>query len=147
MVGGLRYLVHTRPNIAYVVGIISLFMERPTITHLNAAKRILRYIKGTLNFRLVYSKNSGNNVLSGYSDSDLGGHIDVRKSTGGMVFFLNESLITCVSQKQKCFDMSSCEAKFMAATTVACQGIWLRKLLSEVTDSHIGPVVSYIDNK
>lgn len=86
MVGGLRYLVHTRPDIAFSVGIVSRYMERPTVMHLNAAKRILRYIQGTLEYGLVYSKDSSNNVLTGYSDSDLAGQIDDRKSTGGWHF-------------------------------------------------------------
>lgn len=147
MVGGLRYLVHTCPDKAYAVDIVSRFMERPTTVHLNAVKRILRYVKGTLDYGLVYSRTNGNNLLTGYSDSDLAGHIDDRKSTRGMVFYLNESLITWVSQKQKCDALSSCEVEFMAATAVACQGIWLRKLLGEITDGCIGPVVLYIDNK
>lgn len=50
LVGSLRYLVHTRPDIAYSVGIVSRFMERPTTMHLNAVKKIFRYLKGTLNF-------------------------------------------------------------------------------------------------
>ena len=53
MVGGLRYLVHTRPNKAYVVGVVSRFRENPTVLHKNAVKRILRYVKGTLQFGLV----------------------------------------------------------------------------------------------
>lgn len=93
LVGGLRYLVHTRPDIAFAVGIVSRFMERPTILHMNAIKRIIRYIRGTLEVGLVYSKKNGNNILTGYSDSDLAGDIEDRRSTGGMVFYLNESLI------------------------------------------------------
>lgn len=125
LIGGLGYVVHTRPDIAYSVGILSRYMERPTKLHLNAVKRVLRYVKGTIQFGLVYSKSSGNNVLMGYSDSDLAGHLDDRRSTGGMVFYLNESIITWVSQKQMCVALSSCEAEFMAATSAACQGIWL----------------------
>lgn len=147
MIGGLRYLVHTRPDIAYSVGIVSRFMEHPAILHLNAAKRILRYVKGTLEFGLVYTKESGNNLLTGYSDSDMGGSIEDRKSTGGMVFYLNESLITWVSQKQRCVALSTCEAEFMAATAAACQAIWLRKLLGQLTGNNVGPVVLYIDNR
>lgn len=122
-------------------------METPTVLHLQAAKRILRYIRGTLEYGLVYSKNNHNNMLSGYSDSDLAGHVDDRRSTSGMAFYLNDSLVTWVSQKQRCVALSSCEAEFMAATTASCQAIWLRNLLRQVTGSCIGPVVLYIDNK
>lgn len=147
MVGGLRYLVHTRPDIAYSVGIISRFMERPTVLHQNAAKRILRYVQGTLQFGLVYTKDSGNHVLTGYADNDLAGSWDDRKSTGGMCFYLNDSLITWVSQKQRCVALSSCEAEFMAATAAACQAIWIRNVLNQITDEEIGPVVLFVDNK
>ncbi|KAL8108339.1 hypothetical protein AgCh_024703 [Apium graveolens] len=138
LVGGLRYLVHTRPDIAFSVGIVSRYMERPTVLHLNAVKRVLRYIKGTTNYGLMYSKNSGNNELTGYSDSDLAGHIDDRRSTGGVVFYLNESVITWVSQKPKCLALSSCEAEFMEATVAACQGIWLKNLLAAVASKDPG---------
>lgn len=100
-----------------------------------------------MQYGLVYSKDSGNDVLTGFSDSDLGGNMDDMKSTGGMIFYLNESAITWVSQKQKCVALSSCEAELMAATTADCQGIWLRNILSRVTSETIGPVTLYIDNR
>lgn len=121
LVGGLRYLVHTRPDIAYSVGVVNRYMERPTKLHLNIVQRILRYVKGTLQFGLTYSKKGGNNVLLGYSDSNLGGNLDDYKSTGDVVFYLNESIITWVSQKRRCVALSSCEVEFMAATAAACQ--------------------------
>lgn len=147
MIGGLRYLVHTRPDLAYSVGILSRFMDRPTQLHQGAVKRILRYVKGTIDFGLVYSQDSDNEVLIGYSDSDLAGNVEDRKSTGAMVFYLNKSLITWTSQKQKCVALSSCEAEFMAATAAACQAVWLRKLLAQITEYDIGPVTLFIDNK
>lgn len=64
-----------------------------------------------------------------------------------MVFYLDESLVTWVSQKQRCVALSSCEAEFMAATAAACQGIWLKNLLTHITDMNPGPVVIYVDNK
>ncbi|XP_074322794.1 secreted RxLR effector protein 161-like [Apium graveolens] len=146
MIGGLRYLVHTRPDIAYAVGIVSRFMEKPTVVHKYAVKRIIRYVKGTLEFGLVYSRNSANNMLVGYSDSDLAGQTDDRKSTRGMVFYMNNSLITWVSQKQWCVALSSCEAEFITATAAACQEIWLKNLLSKITGEEVGPVTLYIDN-
>lgn len=97
MVGGLRYLVHTHADIAYAVGIVSRFMENPTVLHKNVVKRSLRYVWGTLDFGLVYSKNSGNNMLMGYTDNDLAGQTDDMKSTWEMVFYLNDSLIKWVS--------------------------------------------------
>lgn len=86
LIGCLRYLVHTRPDIAYSIGIISRFMEKLTLMHLNAAKRVLRYVRETLNFGLTYTKDNGNSILTGYTDSDLAGNIDDRKSMGGMDF-------------------------------------------------------------
>ncbi|XP_074347523.1 secreted RxLR effector protein 161-like [Apium graveolens] len=147
MVGGLRYLVHTRPDIAFVVGIVSRFMEHPTVMHMNVAQRILMYVNGTIDYGLVYSRESGNNILMGYSDSDLNGKVEDRKSTGGVAFYLNDNLVTWMSQKYRCVALSSCEAEFMAATTVTCQGIWLRNLLARITDEQIGPIMLYIDNK
>lgn len=147
LVGGLRYLVHTRPDIAHAVGIVSRYMERPTVLHMNAVKRILRYLKGTVSFGLVYTKGVGDYLLTGYSDSDLAGNIEDGRSIGGIAFYLNESLITRVSQKQRCVALSSCEAEFIAATAPTCQGVWLRSLLSQITNRKSNPVVIYIDNK
>ncbi|XP_074328341.1 secreted RxLR effector protein 161-like [Apium graveolens] len=120
IVGGLRYLVHTRPNIASAVGIVSRYMERPTVFNMNVVKRIRQYMKGTLQYRLIYLKERGNNILSGFSDSDLAGSVDDRKCTAGMTFYLDDNPITWVSQKQRCVALSSCEAEFMAATAAAC---------------------------
>ncbi|XP_063941177.1 secreted RxLR effector protein 161-like [Daucus carota subsp. sativus] len=122
-------------------------MEHPTVLHLNAVKRILTYVQGTLELGLVYSKTSGNNVLTGFSDSDLAGNPEDRRSTSGMAFYLNESLVTWVSQKQRCVVLLSCEAEFMAATAAACQSIWLRNVLQQVTGELMGPVTLYLDNK
>ena len=98
-------------------------MERPTILHQKAVKHILRYLKGTVHYGLVYPRRSSEMVITGYSDSDLAGDMDDRKSTGGMVFYLNDSLISWNSQKQKTVALSSCEAEFMAATAAACQAL------------------------
>lgn len=81
LVGGLRYLVHTRPDIANAAGIVSRYMEKPTVLHLNAVKRILRYVRGTVEFGLIYTREQGSYLLFGFSDSDLAGNLDDRKST------------------------------------------------------------------
>ncbi|XP_048618548.1 uncharacterized mitochondrial protein AtMg00810-like [Brassica napus] len=91
LVGSLRYLTCTRPDILHAVGVVSRYMEHPTTTHFKAAKRILRYIKGTINFGLYYSIFDDYKLV-GYSDSDWGGDVDDRKSTSGFVFSLEKPL-------------------------------------------------------
>lgn len=68
-------------------------------------------------------------MIIGYSDSDLAGHVEDRKSTEDMVFYLNDNFITWTSQKQRCVAISSCEVEFMAVMAAVCQAVWLRKLL------------------
>lgn len=123
IIGSLRYLLHTRPDLSYAVGVASRFMERPTVMHFKAVKQILRYIKGTMDYGLVYAAGTGALKIIGYTDSDLAGDLDDWRSTGGMAFYINQSLVAWSSQKQKTVALSSCEAEFMAATTAACQAL------------------------
>ncbi|KAL8161205.1 hypothetical protein V2J09_012694 [Rumex salicifolius] len=84
IIGSLRYLVNTRPDLAYSVGVVSRYMEAPTTAHMMAVKQILRYVRGTLGMGCVYRKEQGNEDLVGYSDSDMAGDKDDRKSTSGI---------------------------------------------------------------
>lgn len=93
-VGSLRYLLHTRLDISHYVGIVSRYMEQPTTQHYKTVKQILRYIKGTLNFGLVYTKKDTMETLVGFTDSNLQGDIDDRKSTSGMAFYFNNNLVS-----------------------------------------------------
>ena len=146
VIGCLRYLLHTRPDLAYSVGIASRFMEKPTMMHMNAIKQILKYLKGTVELGLVYTQGGSEELLMGYSDSDVGGDLVGRRSTAGMAFYLGESLITWCSQKQKTVALSSCEAEFMAATYAAMQALWLRSLMAEITAKEPKVVTLYVDN-
>ena len=98
LVGNLRYLTCSRPDILYGVGLISHYMEAPTCLHMKTAKRILRYVKGTLNYGLFYSSSKNFNLVS-YSDSDWGGDIDDRKNTSGFLFCVGETAFTWSSKK------------------------------------------------
>jgi len=100
VVGSLRYLVNTRPDIAYSVGMVSRFMESPNADHWAAIKRIIRYIVGTTGFGCKYTKGE-NSELLGYSDSDHAGDLEKRKSTTGVVFFLGGNPITWTSQNRR----------------------------------------------
>jgi hypothetical protein len=147
VVGCLRYLVHTRPDISFAVGYVSRFMEAPTQEHLAAVKHLLRYIAGTRTLGCRYTCGGGDRVLIGFSDSDMAGDVDDRKSTSGIFFSFGESPITWQSQKQKIVALSSCEAEYVAACTAACQAVWLLRLLNDMTGNHSSATRIYIDNK
>ncbi|KAH9697084.1 hypothetical protein KPL71_023464 [Citrus sinensis] len=146
LVGSLRYLTCMRPDILYVVGLVSRYMENPKTTHFKAAKRILRYIKGTINFGLLYSF-SNDYKLVGYSDSDWGGDVDDRKSTTRFVFFMGDTAFTWMSKKQPIVTLSTCEAVYVAATSSVCHAIWLRNLLKELGLPQEEPIEICVDNK
>ena len=78
MVGNLIYLTTTRPDLMYVVSLISRFMESPKDSHWKVAKTILRYVAGTLAYGLWYT-HSPDSTLTRYTDSDIGGSINGRK--------------------------------------------------------------------
>jgi hypothetical protein len=98
LVGSVRHLTCTRPNILYGVGLINRYMETPDQSHLNTAKRILRYIKGIINKGMFYTSSTNFNLV-GYSDSDWGRDLDERKSTTGFVFFMGDTSFTWSSKK------------------------------------------------
>jgi hypothetical protein len=148
LVGSLRYLVNTRPDLAFSVGYVGRYMEEPHEDHLAAVKHILRYIAGTMGVGVFYPRRRGERAeLHGYSDSDLIGDLDSRKSTSGVLFFLGMSPVSWQSTKQRVVDLSSCEAEYIAAATAACQGVWLARLLSELKDADVEVPVLRVDNK
>ncbi|XP_023736146.1 uncharacterized mitochondrial protein AtMg00810-like [Lactuca sativa] len=94
VVGALRYLTHTRPDISYVVGLVSRIMERPTVQHMKVVKHILSYVKGTMDHGLVYTRGSKETIITGYTYSDHARDVNDGRSTGGMAYYLNENLVT-----------------------------------------------------
>jgi hypothetical protein len=147
LVGSLRYLVHTRPDLAYSVGYVSRFLQRPTTEHEQAVKRIVRYVAGTLDHGLYNPRCPGEAHLFGYSDSDYAGDIDTSKSTSGILFFLGKCPISWQSVKQQVVAMSSCEAEYIAASTASTQVIWLARLLSDLLGRDVGAVELRVDSQ
>ncbi|XP_044380592.1 secreted RxLR effector protein 161-like [Triticum aestivum] len=147
VIGSLRYLVHTRPDIAHAVGIVSRFMEAPRTSHWAAVKQILRYVQGTKQYGCRYTAGNGSATLLGYSDSDHAGDLVDRKSTSGQVFFLGQNPVSWTSQKQKVVAISSCEAEYVAAAAATCQGIWLSRLVAELLGTKPEKFTLLVDNK
>ncbi|KAG7584577.1 Integrase catalytic core [Arabidopsis suecica] len=145
-IGCLRYLLHTRPDLSYCVGVLSRYMHEPKESHGAALKQVLRYLQGTRSYGLCFGRGNRTELL-GFSDSSHNVDEDDGRSTTGHIFYLNNCPITWCSQKQETVALSSCEAEFMAATEAAKQAIWLQELLKEVTEEKCEKVMILIDNK
>jgi hypothetical protein len=148
LIGSLRYLLHTRPELTFSVSYLSRFMENPRQDHMGAIKHLLRYIAGTVDYGLFYPRGRGEGFgILGYSDSDMAGDVDDSKSTSGMIFFLGENPATWNSQKQRVVALSSCEAEYIAGTGAACQAVWLRRLLEELVGLTVAAPMIKVDNQ
>lgn len=149
IVGSLRYLCHSRPDLAYSVGLISRFMEKPRMPHLLAAKRIIRYVKGTQSFGILFERklSAEDPELFGFTDADWCGDREERKSTAGFVFFYGRSPISWGSKKEPIVALSSCESEYVAAAMSACQAVWLDTLMQELKMKEPTAVRLLIDNK
>jgi len=133
LIGCLLYLTATTPDILNATSLLSRFMHCPHEIHMRAAKRILRYIKGTYSFGVKFLKYQELR-LHGFSYSDCGGFIDDMKSTSGFCFNLGSIIFSWSSKKQDIVAQFTIEAEFIAATTTVNQALWLQKILC---DSHM----------
>ena len=125
LIGSLKYLMNTRPDLTYSVSYLSRLMDKPSSEHLSAAKRILRYLKGTENFGHLYNRGNRDLNIIGYSDSDFAGDVNDIKSTSGHIFFMVGLPITWNSVKQCVVALSTCEAEYIAVSSAACQSLWI----------------------
>uniref|UniRef100_A0A8R7TS16 Mitochondrial protein n=1 Tax=Triticum urartu TaxID=4572 RepID=A0A8R7TS16_TRIUA len=131
LVGRLIYLSHTRPDIAYAVSIVSRYMHDPRSTHLNAAYRILRYLKGCPGKGILFS-NSRHLSIECYTDADWAGCLDDRRSTSGYGIFVGGNLVSWRSKKQSVVARSTAEAELRSMVSGICELVWLRLLLTEL---------------
>ncbi|GJS99151.1 ribonuclease H-like domain, reverse transcriptase, RNA-dependent DNA polymerase [Tanacetum coccineum] len=145
LIGCLRYLLHTRPDLSYSVGLLSRFMQEPREQHMKAIRQVLRYVQGTKDHGITYKHNGGNKI-HGFSDSSYGVNTQEGKGTTGIIFYYEESPIWS-TQKQATVALSSCESEFIAATAAATQALWLKRLLSKLTHSQEEKVIIQVDNK
>ncbi|XP_019102951.1 uncharacterized mitochondrial protein AtMg00810-like [Beta vulgaris subsp. vulgaris] len=131
LVGALQYLTFTRPDIAYAVQQVCLFMHDPRESHFNALKRILRYIQGTIDHGLHLYPSASTRLIT-YTDADWGGCLDTRCSTSGYCCFLGDNLISRSSKRQHTLSRSSAEAKYRGVANIVAEACWLRNLLLEL---------------
>nr|KYP50279.1 Retrovirus-related Pol polyprotein from transposon TNT 1-94 [Cajanus cajan] len=120
-------------------------MSQPTQIHMQAAKRVLRYLQGTVNFGIFYKKG-GDEELLAYTDSDYASDLEDRKSTSGYVFLLSNGAVAWSSKKQPIVTLSTTEAEFVAAAACACQVVWMRRILKELGHNQEGCTTLMCDN-
>ena len=151
LLGELQYLANnTRPDITYAVNRLASYTANPSLQHVMALKRILRYLTGTKNFSITYSKTSTNphnnsNLIYGFADAAFANQDD-HKSTSGYVFLASGGAITWKSKKQTTIALSSTEAEYVALSEAAREACWLRNLLDELGYSQEFPIVIKGDN-
>ncbi|GJX49004.1 retrovirus-related pol polyprotein from transposon TNT 1-94 [Tanacetum coccineum] len=145
MIGTLLYLIASRPDLQFVICMCARYQARPTEKHLNAVKRIFRYLKGTVHRGLWYPKDSLI-ALTAFADADHAGCQDTRHSTSGSMQLLGDRLVSWSSKRQKSAAISSTEAEYIALSGCCAQILWMR---SQLTDYGFGfnKIPMYCDNK
>lgn len=146
LIGALNYLaVATRPDISHIVSCLSQFNTCYSGQHWKAAKRVLRYLKGTIDFGITYTKNT--NALEGFVDADWAGCPVDRRSYTGFVFNLSGAAVSWESRKQRTIALSSTEAEYMALSEAAREALYLQGFLSELKLSDSKRIKLMNDNR
>ncbi|GJV46307.1 retrovirus-related pol polyprotein from transposon TNT 1-94 [Tanacetum coccineum] len=125
MIGTLLYLTASRPDLQFAICMCARYQARPTEKHLNAIKRIFRYLKGTVHWGLWYPKDSLI-ALTAFADADHAGCQDTRRSTSGSMQLLGDRLVSWSSKRQKSAAISSTEAEYIALSGCCAQILWMR---------------------
>ena len=152
MVGSLIYVMTgTRPDICYVVNLLSQNMVAPTMAHLKLCKQVFKFLKGTKHYDLKFTKAKNGLCLEGYVDSDWGSSPD-RRSISGYCYQLNDTgalnaPISWASCKQRIVALSSTEAEYVAVTDAMKEGNYLRQLLADMTGSKKQAIRLHADNQ
>ncbi|XP_031091110.1 secreted RxLR effector protein 161-like [Ipomoea triloba] len=139
MVGELTYFLGlqirqsreaSRPDINFSVGACARYQSNPKESHLTTVKRIIKYIKGTIEFGIWYS-NESNTQLVGFTDADWAGNVDDRKNTSGGCFYLGSNLVSWLSKKQNSISLSTAEAEYIVAGSSCAQLLWMKQMLED----------------
>lgn len=146
-VGGLLYISQiSRSYIAFAVGQANGFRKNPRNKHWQAVKRILRYLKGTVDYKLTYSIDV-NGKLTGYSDADWAYDPENRKSVTRTVYVMNGGPISWTSKRQPTIALSTVETEYIALASTCQKELWLRNLIHEINPFNAAePIKIYSDN-
>ena len=130
-VGSLMHImVMTRPDIAYAVGQVAQYAQKPGKQHWRAVKRIIAYLIKTKNFGLCFGRSS--DQLIGFCDADYAGDLQTRRSTSGFLFLHLGGPVSWASRRQPCVALSTTEAEFVAAAEATKEAVWFQQLFSQL---------------
>lgn len=147
-VGALLYLaIISRPDIAFQVNKASQFNSKFNDTHWTAVKRIFRYLKGSINTGIHYTRTNKEFTLIGFADADYAGDLEVRKSTSGFVVTLGDSAISWGSRLQKSVAQSTTEAEYVAIAECNKDILWYIQLFKDLSIQLKLPITIFSDNK
>ncbi|KAK9740903.1 hypothetical protein RND81_03G069600 [Saponaria officinalis] len=146
LVGSLLYLTATRLDLMFAISLLSRFMSKPSEVPMGSVKRVLRYLKGTLDFGVLYQPCSDPRLIA-YSDSDWAGSVDDMKSTSVYAFNFGPGVFSWNSKKQDIVAQSTAEAEYVAASTAVNQFIWIRKILDDLGYKQNEDTDVLVDNK
>ena len=148
IIGSLQFAaLTTRPDIAYAVNYAAQFKNHPTTANCNAVRRILKYLRGTSNFRIPLGGHHSSNILTAYADADYAAALDDRKSRSGYVIFFDGSPVSWASKKQPCVATSTTHSEYIACYAAATEVIWLRRLLASIGISQNTPTTIFTDSQ
>ena len=148
VVSALQYATITRPEISFSVNKVYQFMSAPADQHWQVVKRILRYLRGTINFGLFLQPNFSNSHYSvhAYCDADQASDPDDRRSTSGVAIFFGPNLVSQWSKKQSVVARSSTEAEYRSLALATAEVTWIKSLLADLKVPHAPPVI-HCDNQ
>nr|GFC06383.1 uncharacterized mitochondrial protein AtMg00810-like [Tanacetum cinerariifolium] len=145
MIGALMYLTSSRPDIVHATCLCVRYQDKPTEKHLKEVKMIFRYLWGTVNTGLWYTKDSGFE-LTGFSNADYAGCKDTFKSTSDRAQFLGKKLVSWSSKKQDCTALSTAEAEYVSLSACCAQVLWMRTQLTDY-GFHFNKIPVYCESK
>ena len=158
LTGSLNHVaVFSRPDVAFAVSKLSQFNSDPTETHMKAARRVLAYLKGTINHSIVYGGDTSSNIeaftgafhpdqILGFSDADFAMDKDDRKSQTGYIFIINNGLVCWMSHKQASVALSTMQSEYMALSDASREAIARVRLYSDLNISTASPPLLYSDS-
>ena len=150
VIGGLMFaMICTRPDIAYAINTLAQFASNPLPVHSQALKRVLRYLRGTIDRRITYTGTDASDTqpeLTGYSDASWGGSAGSRSVTG-YAFMLSGGVISWQSARQKTVALSTVEAEYMATAAAVKEAIWWRSFFSGLGHDKTRPTVLHSDSQ